>query len=84
MCSPSPEKTGNAAMSPSVIVTSGTSARSVVKVRLEAIYKQRSWLNRLNTSGRKRLSCRRGKGMGCMNRDVNVAYNTSAVSDLRR
>src|SRR5882762_6810449 len=84
MCSPSPEKIGNAAMRASVRVTSGTSASKVVKVRLEAICKQRSSLNRLNTCARKRPSCRSGKGMGSMNRGVNVVYDTSAISDPRR
>src|SRR5216117_3503065 len=79
MCSPSPEKIGNADMSASVRVTSGTSASKVVKVRLEAICKQRSSLNLPSTCARKRPSCRSGKGMGSIYRGVNVAYDTSAV-----
>src|SRR6266853_1884246 len=80
MCSPSPEKIGNAAMSASVIVTRGTSASKVVKVTLEANCKQRASLNRLNTCARKRPSCRSGKGMGSLNRRVNVSYDIGALT----
>jgi len=77
----SPEKTGNAAMSPSVMVTAAP-AQGRRKGRLEAICKQRSWLNRLNTCSRKRPSCRRGKGMGMHESGRERRYNTSAVSDF--
>src|SRR5215467_219462 len=64
MCSPSPEKTGNADISVSMIVTSGTSASSVVNVRLDAICRQRSCSKRRYRCAKNRPSCSRVELMG--------------------